>query len=100
MRIDIQTPHFTADAKLLDFIKNKLGKTQRFSDKITDAVVYLKLENAAKVKDKMVELKIAIPGDTLISSSTDKTFEAAFDAANDSMIRQIKRYKEKRSARV
>lgn len=97
MRIDVQTPHFTADAKLLDFIKARLEKTSKFSDRITDAVVFLKLENSAKVKDKQVELKISIPGETLITSSTDKSFEAAFDAANDSMIRQIKKYKEKRS---
>lgn len=98
MHIDIQTPHFSADAKLIDFIKSKLSKTSRFSDKITDAIVYLKLENSAKVKDKAVEIKIAIPGETLITSNVDKTFEAAFDGANDSMIRQIKRYKEKRSS--
>ena len=98
MRIDIQTPHFTADQKLLDFIKHKLDKTSRYSDQITDAIVYLKLENAGQVKDKVVELKVSLPGETLVCSDTNKTFEAAFDSANDALIRQIKKYKEKRSA--
>lgn len=97
MRIDIQTPHFTADQKLLDFINLKLQKVSKYSDKITDANVYLKLENSAKIKDKLVEIKISIPGDTLVTTATDKTFEAAFDHANDSMIRQIKKQKEKRA---
>lgn len=99
MRIDIQTPHFTADQSLIDFITTKLNKISKYSDRITDIIVYLKLESSSKVKDKMVELKLAIPGDTLISSSTDKSFEAAFDNANDSLVRQIKKYKEKRAAR-
>jgi putative sigma-54 modulation protein len=99
MHIDIQTPHFTADKSLIDFIKERVQKVSRYYDHITDVTVYLKLENAAKVKDKLVELKMAVPGDTLITSATDKSFEAAFDSANDSMIRQIKRYKGKRFAK-
>lgn len=53
------------------------------------------MENSGQVKDKIVELKAHIPGSTLMATSTEKTFESSFDHANDIMIRQLKRKKER-----
>ncbi len=95
MTVRINSIHFTADAKLKEFIEEKVNKLTRFYDRIINVEVFLKLENSGQVKDKIVEMKTSIPGATLIASSVDKSFESSMDAANENMIRQLKRKKEK-----
>ena len=93
MNIRTESIHFTADQKLLSFIENKLTKLSQFYDRIIDVHVILKLENSGQVKDKIVEVKVNIPGDTLVSKDTRKTFEAAADNAVNSIRRQLKKHK-------
>ncbi len=95
MTVTINSIHFTADAKLRSFIEEKLSKLTKFYDRIINVEVYLKLENAGQVKDKVVELKTTIPGATLIATSSEKTFESSIDSASLNMVRQLKRKKEK-----
>lgn len=95
MKISTSSIHFTADGKLIAYIEKKVSKLEQFYDRIIDADVFLKLENAGQVKDKIVELKINVPGETLIATETAKSFEPATDAAVDNMKRQIKKYKDK-----
>ncbi len=99
MKIKTQAVHFTADQKLVDFIDTKLSKLDQFYDRIISAEVTLKLENSGQVKDKIADVIINVPGGTLITKETQKTFEAAIDLAVDSLKRQIIRHKEKTSAR-
>lgn len=99
MIINTVSIHFTADQKLLDYLEKKISKLEQYFDKIIDAHVFLKLENSGQVKDKIVELRLIVPGDTLIATETAKTFEAATDTVVDTMKRQIKRYKDKFNAR-
>ncbi len=95
MNVQVQSIHFTADAKLLEYVEKKLEKLTKFNENIVDTKVMLKLENSGQVRDKIVELVTKIPGDTIIIKSEDKSFEVAFDQALDSMKRQLKRHKEK-----
>ena len=62
MTTRIESIHFTADQKLIDFIQKKLDKLDQYHDRIIDAHVILKLENTGQVKDKVVEVKLDIPG--------------------------------------
>lgn len=98
MDIKIQAVHFDADSKLKELITEKLQKLQRFYNRILTVDVFLKLENSGQVRDKIVELKANIPGDTIVVTSVGKTFEASLDHASDVIIRQLKRRKEKMSA--
>lgn len=98
MNIKIQSVHFEADAKLKDLIVEKMQKLQKFYNSILTLDVFLKLENSGQVKDKIIELKANIPGDTIVVTSSDKTFEASLDKASDVIIRQLKRRKEKQRA--
>lgn len=98
MKVTFQTVRFTADQKLTDYINEKLQKLERFHSKIIESIVYLKLENSGQVKDKVIELKINIPGNTLMASNTDKTFESSFDGAMESIKRQLKKINEKTQA--
>lgn len=95
LKINFETPHFTADKALLDHISNKLAKAENYFDNIQSIDVYLKLENAGQVKDKLIDLKLRVPGKTLVASGADKSFEAAYDQAASALKRQILKYKER-----
>jgi putative sigma-54 modulation protein len=95
MKVNINAVHFTADVKLKDLITEKLDRLMKFDDKLLSVDVYLKLENAGQVKDKIVELQAKVPGRVIFASSEDKTFEAALDQAYEIIIRQLKRNKER-----
>lgn len=98
MQVTFQAVHFTADQKLKDYINDKLQKLVKFYPKILQATVYLKLENTGQVKDKVIEVKMNVPGSTLIASNSDKTFEASFDDALDNIKRQLKKVNDRAQA--
>ncbi len=95
MKINTTSIHFDADQKLLDYIQRKASKLDQFFDRIIDTHIYLKLENSGQVRDKIVEMKLSVPGDILMATEVSKTFEASTDAAIDNMKRQLNRYKER-----
>jgi len=99
MKINTTSIHFDADQKLIDYIQRKTSKLDQFFDRIIDAHIYLKLENSGQVRDKIVEMKLHVPGDILIATEVSKTFEASTDAAIDNMKRQLNRYKERIQAK-
>jgi putative sigma-54 modulation protein len=96
MKATIQSIHFTADSKLIEYIEQKLNKLETFSNQIMQADVYLKLENeGAAVKDKVVEIRVHIPGNDLFAKDTSRSFEDAVDAVTEQLRRQVERQKEK-----
>jgi putative sigma-54 modulation protein len=95
MSITINNVGFSADAKLKGFIEAKLSKLSRYYNRITNSTVYLKLENSGKVKDKIVEVTVSVPGKVLVSKAEDKSFESAVDECATSLERQLKKYKGK-----
>ncbi len=99
MNLTFQSIHFTADQKLKDYITSKIEKLTRFNEQIMTAKVTMKLENSGQVKDKIVEIVVTIPKETFISAEASKTFESSCDQAVDSLKRQIKRHKEKLTAK-
>ncbi len=99
MKIHMTAVHFDADQKLIDYIEKKASKLNQFFDRIIDAQVFLKLENSGQVRDKIVEMKLMVPGDTLIATEVSKSFEAATDAVVDNMKRQLSKHKERLQAK-
>lgn len=99
MRVQTHAVHFTADQTLLDFIQRKLNKLDTFHDRIVSAEVFLKLDGAetAKVKDKIVELRLNIPGKELFVEGRNKSFEAAVELLMDVMKDKLVRCKQKRT---
>lgn len=95
MTVHTEAVAFKADSKLIIFINEKLAKLERMFDRIIDAKVVLKLENTGKVKDKIAEVRINLPGQVLIAKQTQKSFEASIDMIIDNLKRQLKRYKTK-----
>ncbi len=98
MKVQIESLHFKADDKLVAYVEKKLNKLDKYFDKIIDARVTLKLENSGKVKDKIVEVRLAVPGNDVFASESKKTFEAATDLVSDTLKRLLIKHKEKMRA--
>jgi putative sigma-54 modulation protein len=96
MKLQMQSIHFDADKKLLDFIKKKSTKLDTYYDRIIDGEVFLRLEKDEHMENKIVEIKINIPGSSLFVKEQGRTFEAATDLAIDGLQRQLKKFKEKK----
>ncbi|MBC7425603.1 MAG: ribosome-associated translation inhibitor RaiA [Bacteroidia bacterium] len=99
MTIDFQNTNFKADHKLLTFIEQKLEKLDHFYDKIIQAVVYLKVEKADDKDNKVLEIKLNVPSQSLFVSHKDKTFEAATDIAVEALKSQLVKYKDSLKSR-
>jgi putative sigma-54 modulation protein len=95
MQINVHSIQFKADVKLINFIKTRLGKLELFTDKLLDAVVYLKLERNDTKGNKLVEIKLNLPGKDLFAKRQASSFEEATDLVVEALRRQIKRRKEK-----
>ena len=99
MNVNIQTVHFDADVKLLEYINRKIEKLNNFNDRIIRVNVFLKLDNVVHaIKDKIAEIRVQIPRHQFFVKSTSKSFEESFDDALESMVTQIKKNKEKKAA--
>ena len=61
MEVKINSVHFTADQKLVDFVNKKVGKLDTFFDGIINAEVTLKVLKPEVANNKVSELKISIP---------------------------------------
>ncbi|MBK7870604.1 MAG: ribosome-associated translation inhibitor RaiA [Saprospiraceae bacterium] len=95
MRVHTEAVQFKADQKLINFIDQKLQKMEHYFDRIIEAHVVLKLENSGQVRDKIAEVRLNVPGETLIVKETQKTFEASINTALDTLKRQLVKYKDK-----
>ncbi|HEX5002797.1 MAG TPA: ribosome-associated translation inhibitor RaiA [Bacteroidia bacterium] len=95
MKIKVQSIHFDADQKLLDFVQERADKLTHFFDQIIDGEVFLRLDKSATNDNKITEVRINTPGKILFAKEQCKTFEEAADNAFEALRRQITKHKEK-----
>ena len=97
MKLQVHSIHFDADMKLLEFIQMKLNKLDIFYDRITGGEVFLRLDKGdkKKIKSKLLEIKISLPGAVLFVKEMATSFEEAMDLAIESLKVQLKKFKEK-----
>lgn len=95
MKVNAQSVNFTADGKLIDFIRTRLNKMELFYDKVISSDVYLKVENTSVKENKIVEIKVLVPRDNFVVKKQCKTFEEAVDSACASLERRLVKRKEK-----
>ena len=96
MNVNIQTVHFDADGKLMDYVATKLNKLSTFHRKIIKVDVFLKLDNVVhNIKDKVAEIKVHVPRQRLFVKACSKSFEESFDSALESLVSQIKKRKDR-----
>ncbi len=96
MEVIINSVHFDADQRLLDFINKKVNKLDTFFDGIIIAEVTLRALKPETPKNKISEVKLSIPvNGYLFAKKEADSFEEATDLALDAMRKQLTRYKEK-----
>ncbi len=95
MQVQTRAIHFSADQKLVGLIQKKMQKLEQFFDRILAAEVVMKLENSGKIKDKVLEVRIKVPGNLIITKATHKTFEAAIDNSIGSLKKQLIKHKQR-----
>jgi len=95
MKAFVQSVNFKADQSLIDFIEKKLSSLDKYYDKIVDAEVFLKVQHTSEKENKLVDIKINVPGNELVVKKQSKTFEEGATIAVDSLKRQLRKKKEK-----
>ena len=99
MNVTIQSVHFDASERLEEFINQKLGKLDQFSDDIIDAEVILRVDKADTAENKLAEIELGIPGDNLFAKKQSKSFEESVDLACEALRKQLMKRKEKLKAK-
>jgi putative sigma-54 modulation protein len=95
MKVNTQSLKFKADQKLLDFIQARLDKLDQFYDHVISADVILKVENATDRENKIVEVRLNVPGNDLVVTKEAKSFEQATDLVAEALRRKLRKHKEK-----
>ena len=95
MDFKVNTVNFSADEKLVEFIREKVKKLELIYDNIITSEVYLKLDKNENKENKVAEVKILLPGNELFASKQCKSFEEATDLAVQALKKQVSRHKEK-----
>lgn len=96
MNINVRSIHFDADVKLIAFIQDRLVKLDQFHDRILGGDVFLRLENdSANRENKVVEIRLAVPGREHFAKRHGKSFEEAAIGAVDALRSQVERTKER-----
>lgn len=95
MTVKIQSVHFDADQKLLDFVEERVDKLTQFYDGIINSDVTLRLDKSSDTENKVAEIKLHIAGNDLFAKKQCKSFEEAIDTSIDALRIQVKKHKEK-----
>lgn len=96
MNIAVQSLRFNADKKLVDFIEQKIQKLIQVAPDMLGADVILRLENVEDDENKIVEVKVEIPGcQDIFAKKQAKSFEEAVDQASQALRKQLSKFKEK-----
>ncbi|MBR7168026.1 MAG: ribosome-associated translation inhibitor RaiA [Bacteroidales bacterium] len=95
MNIKINSVKFKADPKLENFVNNKVSKLERTFDNITSCEVSLKVDKPESDNNKIVEIQLVLPGQTLFNSKQADTFEDATLQVVDATKMQLSKYKER-----
>ncbi|WP_372767092.1 ribosome hibernation-promoting factor, HPF/YfiA family [Lutibacter sp.] len=95
MKVIVQSVNFNADRELIDFVEKKVASLEKYYDKIVDSEVFLKVQQTSEKENKLVDIKINIPGNDIVVKKQCKTFEEGTMVAVDSLKRKLTKEKEK-----
>lgn len=99
MNMKMQSVGFKADSKLEAFINQKLKKLEKLESNITAYDVILNIDNSSTRDNKVVEVKMHVPGSELFAKKQSKSFEEATDLVAEALRTQILKYKESKSSK-
>ena len=95
MTIKIQSVHFDADKKLVEFIQGRIDKLNLYYDGIISSDITLRIDKSSAIDNKVAEIKVHIAGNDLLAKKHCKSFEEAVDTSIDALKIQVKKHKEK-----
>ncbi|WP_338408297.1 ribosome-associated translation inhibitor RaiA [uncultured Flavobacterium sp.] len=95
MKVNVHAVNFTVDGKLVDFVQERMDKLEKYYDKVVSSDVFLKVEKTSDKENKIVEMKVHVPGDGFIVKKQCKTFEEAVEQSAESLERMLVKRKEK-----
>jgi len=95
MKVNVQSVNFNADESLIQFVEKKINSLEKYYDKIVGSEVFLKVQQTSDKENKLVDIKLNIPGNDLVVKKQCKTFEEGVMLAADSLKRQLTKEKEK-----
>jgi len=95
MKVFVQSVNFNADKELVDFVEEKVKQLDKFYDKIINVEVFLKVQKTSEKDNKLVEIKMSVPGDEFMAKKQAKYMEEGVNMALDILKRQLKKKKEK-----
>ncbi|MFI3287571.1 MAG: ribosome-associated translation inhibitor RaiA [Rikenellaceae bacterium] len=90
MKLQIQSVHFDADQKLLDFAQAKIDKLERFDESLISGEVIMSLDKDRDNGNKVVVVKLS---GELVAERRAQSFEQAVDECVDALKRQIEKRK-------
>ena len=75
MKVSVQSVNFNISNDLVNFIEKKVNNLEKFHDHIIDAEVYLKVQSTSEKENKIVDIRINLPGVDVVAKKQSKTFE-------------------------
>jgi len=95
MDIKIEAVQFDADKKLVEFVDTRVKKLENYFDNIVSSEVHLKLGSASDRENKIIEIKLHVPGKELFAKKESKSFEESTDLCVEALRKQVNKHKEK-----
>ena len=95
MKVNVHAVNFNVDGKLVGFIQERMDRLEKYYDKVVSADVFLKVEKTSEKENKIVEIKMLVPGDEFMVKKQCKTFEEALEQSAESLERLLTKRKEK-----
>ncbi|MDO5509808.1 MAG: ribosome-associated translation inhibitor RaiA [Weeksellaceae bacterium] len=95
MKVNMQAVNFEANEWLLEYTEEKFRKLSQFYDQILSINVSFKLDNNNSKENKVLDVRVEVPGDDIQVSKTGQAYEECVDLAYDTLRRQIIKKKEK-----
>lgn len=99
MNISITARKFKAHPSLKEYINDEVSSLRKFNEDILNAEVILSYQNSTN-SIKKAELILHVPGQTITAIEQTDDFKKSINASVEKVIRQLKKLKTKREARV
>ncbi|MEM6629840.1 MAG: ribosome-associated translation inhibitor RaiA [Bacteroidota bacterium] len=94
MEVTIQAIHATVTEHEKAYLRKKMDKLERFHDQILRAEAIFKDQAASGPKSKALDVKVAVPGNTLLAKGMGSTFQEATDLMIEKLKVQLKKHKQ------
>ena len=98
MKVFVQAVNFNADKELVAYVQKRVATLEKYFDRIVEAEVFLKVQKTSEKENKVIEIKINVPGDEFMVKKEVKHFEEGINLAIDSLKRMLLKKKLKPKA--